>query len=274
LAKGARLFLQRLSREPPFRLFSQKVVKYFSRSIRTKAKWDVVDRPHYLLGLLRAADEAAHESVPEILAIEFGVAAGDGLVTLQKYAAEVEKETGVRIRVFGFDTGKGLPSTSGDYRDHCDHWRGCDYPMDEQALRARLAPTTELIMGDVAKTVPRFMEKNHIPIGFVAFDLDLYSSTRDALLVFSHPRRKMLRRAIAYFDDINFFIYHGFAGELLAIKEFNEQCSDVPLDRWRGIRHARVFFEDSWLSQMYVAHDLTQISRVELSRAPRRSVAD
>ncbi len=107
-------------------------------SVRTKALWEIGERPHCLLGVLSAADQATREGVEEIAVAEFGVAGGNGLVALHYWAGAVERETGVRISAFGFDTGAGLPETCGDYRAHPDKWAARDYPMDVDALRRRL----------------------------------------------------------------------------------------------------------------------------------------
>jgi hypothetical protein len=266
-------FGARLAQEPPLRLFSRVLVKNFAKSVRTKAHWDAVARPHYLVGLLAAADQAVREQVPEICAMEFGVAQGKGLLALQEYAAAIEKETGVKIKVYGFDSGVGLPSVCEDYRDHPDQWRDGDYKMDEAYLRSQLTARTELILGDVRETVPRFVrEIQKVPVGFLAMDLDLYSSTIAAFQVLSLPEKKMLRRVPMYFDDVRFFFNHKFAGELLAIDEFNQNQTDEKIDVWRGLADGRVFPENPWLRNMYVAHDLRAITNVRLRRAPATTV--
>jgi hypothetical protein len=260
-----------LVKEPPLRIFAKNIVKVLPTSIRTKADWDAADRPHYLNGLLKAADEAIYEEVCEISAIEFGVARGEGLLTLEKYAAGVEKETGVKISVYGFDTGRGLPEICGDYREHPDQWKTGDFQMDEQALRQQLSKRTTLLIGDVAETITKFVQKIQTsPIGFVVFDLDLYSSTKNALQIFLLPGRRMLRRVPIYFDDTHLFYNHKFAGELLAIEEFNRTNDWVRIDCWRGIANERVFPESFWLGNMYVAHDLEAIARTVLKRPPHR----
>jgi hypothetical protein len=91
----------------------------------------------------------------------------------------------------------------------------------------------------------------------------------DALQIFSSVRRRMLRRTPLYFDDIDLVFNHRFAGELLAIDEFNQNNSDVKIDRWRGIRKHRPFPEATWLDKMYIAHDLKAIDAVTLMRDPR-----
>lgn len=261
--------LSRLVQEPPFRVFGQKMVKYGSRSVRKHAKWDTSPRPHYLLGVLRAADQAREQGVSEILAVEFGVAAGKGLLALQDIAEAVEEATRVHIEVIGFDSGAGMPEVPLDYRDHTDWWIPQDYPMNAVSLKARLKPRTRLVIGPVADSVRSFVDQNDVTVGFVSFDLDYYSSTKDAMTMIAGPKRKMLRRTPLYFDDIDFFFNHRFAGELLAIDEFNAANDDVKIDKWRGVRKQRPFPDAAWLEKMYVAHDLAAISRFKPTRTPR-----
>jgi len=181
-------------------------------SIRAKERWDAVERPHYLASVLAGAHQAIREGVPEISVFEFGVAGGNGLVALQSYAERVELETDVRIRVYGFDSGEGLPELCEDYRDHPDQWRPSDYRMDRAALERRLLPRTTLILGSIRDTVPRFVSEQRFPsVGFVACDVDLYSSTKDVLRLFTLPGRRLLRRVPMYFDDVDFFFNHSFA---------------------------------------------------------------
>ena len=168
----------------------------------------------YLLGVLTAAEQALKQRVSEISVIEFGVAGGVGLVALQREAEAVERETGIGIKVYGFDMGaQGLPNFIGDYRDHPDGWQAGDFPMDERLLRPRLTSRTTLIIGNVRDTVRGFFKNfQPPPIGFVSFDLDLYSSTREALQVFTVSDKRMLWHVPLYFDDIEFLFNHKFAG--------------------------------------------------------------
>jgi hypothetical protein len=264
--------LNRVVKEPPLRLLVKFLVRAVPVPIRIKADWDAVPRPPYLVGVLQAADQAAIQGIREISAIEFGVGGGEGLVALQEVSEAVERETGVRIAVYGFDTGKGLPDTAGNPRDHPDRWRLGDFPMDYAALSRRLTDRTKLILGDVADTVPAFIRKTeHPPIGFISVDLDLHSSTSHALRVFTLPDSPMLLHVPMYFDDIAQFQNHKFGGELLAIDEFNALSSKVKIDRWRGIADHRAFPENAWLGRMYVAHDIDGIARLPRpDRAPLR----
>lgn len=236
-------------------------------SVQTRALWDISRRPNYLSGVLLAAEQARQQGIFEISVIEFGVAGGNGLVALQEAAADVERATGVQIKVYGFDNGpQGLPEFIGDYRDHPDAWRAGDYPMDEARLRARLMDRTTLILGNVRDTVPEFVGGQTAPVGFVSVDVDLYSSTMQALKLFTLPGRKLLRRTIVYFDDVDLIISHRYAGELLAIDEFNKANESVKIDRLRGFQAGRPFPEKDYLKMMYVVHDLEAISKCSSDR--------
>ncbi len=249
--------LTRAAMEPPVRLFSKALLTITSHDVERRARWDISQRPAYLLGVLTAAKQALKQNVPEISVLEFGVAGGSGLLALQDEARAVEDATGVRIRVYGFDMGDGLPPLIGDHRDHPDEWQEGDYPMDEQSLRRKLQPRTTLILGNVEDTARSFFADHRPPpIGFVSFDLDLYSSTRDALRVFTSADSQMLWHVPLYFDDIGYLYAHKFAGELLAIDEFNQQNEQVKIDRWHDVKARRPFPDEAYLDRMFVAHDL------------------
>jgi hypothetical protein len=136
------------------------------------------------------------------------VAGGNGLLALADIASAVEAETQVKIAVYGFDTGSGLLETTGDYRDYPDQWQPGDYPMNEALLRQRLKPNTTLIIGNVRDTIPRYLPQIKQPIGFVAVDVDMYSSACDVLRMFADPCRKMLWRVYMYFDDVDLIFTH------------------------------------------------------------------
>lgn len=261
-------FFQRLAIEPPFRILVRQALQLFKLSTQTRALWEISRRPQYLIGTLAAAEQARRQGVKEISVIEFGVAGGNGLVSLQEEAEAVERDTGVAIKVYGFDMGAvGLPDFIGDYRDHPDVWQPGDFPMDEAKLRARLSARTTLILGNVKDTVGSFFQSHRPPpIGFVSIDVDLYSSSRDALGVFHSPGSQMLWHAPVYFDDIDFIFNHRFAGELLAIDEFNGLSQHVKLDRWHGVANGRPFPERHFLTKMYVAHNLRAAAQSQPDR--------
>src|SRR5687767_5959233 len=184
--------LTRLAEEPPVRLAALPFVKRFAKNAITRSRWSADPYPQYLVGLLEAASVAKNDRIDTITAIEFGVASGRGLLALQRHARTVEAATGINVRVIGFDAGAGLPALTGDHRDHPDYWQAGDFPMDVAWLTKQLEPTrTTLVLGDVRTTVKDFCETQHAPIGFVSFDLDLYSGTVAALPVLRSGR--MLR---------------------------------------------------------------------------------
>src|SRR5262249_20380511 len=82
----------------------------------TKLKYNTIHRPYYGHCLLQAALLARKLGHASIATIEFGVAGGNGLVELERHSLYVTRESGVRVEIYGFDTGKGLPEPV-DYRD-------------------------------------------------------------------------------------------------------------------------------------------------------------
>ena len=120
---GIRECLTRLSMEPPIRLFTKGLLSRVRASIWTRKLWELSERPDYLCGLVASAFLARDQGIQDIIAIEFGGAGGEGLLTLQREAEAVKQEIGVAIKVVGFDSGRGLPELTGDYRDHPDYWK-------------------------------------------------------------------------------------------------------------------------------------------------------
>jgi hypothetical protein len=183
-----------------------------------------VDRPHYGYCLYQGCRLAKRLGIEHVSAIEFGVAGGNGLVNLEHHAREISRSLGVKIDVFGFDTGSGLPAPV-DYRDLPYHWKAGFYQMDETALRKRLH-SAELVLGNILDTTRTFLTtRDPPPIAAVMVDVDLYSSTTMALKLFSNiDDRYILPRVFFYFDDINGAeaqLYSDHSGERLAIDEFN-----------------------------------------------------
>jgi hypothetical protein len=176
-------------------------------------------RPNYVYGVLHAARLAKVLRVSRISVIEFGVAGGRGLLALEKASIYAEEEFGVGIDVYGFDSGRGLPKPT-DFRDLPNLFLEGQFPLDDSRLASRLE-RAELLLGLVDQTVPEFLERRPAPVGFVSFDLDLYSSTVFALRAFEADAELLLPRVLCYFDDITGFTYADHNGELLAISEFN-----------------------------------------------------
>jgi len=223
-------------------------------SFRAKVEFDLVVRMHHAWGLLHAADQARRCGVRELTAMEFGVANGAGLLNMCEIAARVTRETGVGFRIVGFDAGTGLPRPV-DYRDHPEHYHHGDYRMvNRDQLMARLPGNARVIFGDVRETAPGLLAETLAPIGFVSFDLDFYSSTRDALQVFDGAPERYLPWTVCYFDDVHFMEHNEFQGELLALKEFNDSRADRKIAPVNWLDHYRLFHWASWIRRMYFLH--------------------
>jgi hypothetical protein len=225
-------------------------------SIETRVAFDIWSRPHYAFGVYSAARQAKVLGLSGISVAEFGVAGGRGLLALEHISREIGQALGLRIDVFGFDGGSGMPEAA-DYRDLPHVWAKGFYKMDVASLRARLT-SAQLVIGDVAETIPEWTARNNaLPMGFIAFDLDYYSSTVEALRLFDGPGETHLPRVLCYFDDILWpeHAYHNeFTGELLAIREFNDVRSDRKLSPLHLLRNMRII-PKPWNDQIYVMHD-------------------
>jgi hypothetical protein len=221
--------------------------------LETRLALDLFPRPNYAYGVYRAALQARALGIREVSALELGVGQGEGLLALEAIAAEIETHTGVRIATFGFDLAKGLPSPR-DYRDLAYLYAPGYYHMDLATLRSRLK-RSELILGNISETVPAFLQREPAPIGFIAFDLDYYSSTVEALKVFEDHQERYLPRVLCYFDDIANAeaLQTEYTGELLAINEFNAAHPRIKIDRITGFEYSRVI-RDVWNIKMYVCH--------------------
>jgi hypothetical protein len=262
-----RIFVERLAEPLHLTLLSIPVALF--GSFRTKVDFDICVRQHFAYGLLRAADLAKQEGIDRITALEFGVANGAGLVNLVDLASKVTKTTGVKIDLFGFDTGKGLPAPI-DYRDHPEAYFTGDYPMtDRDALLARLEGRATVIFGEVAETVPEFLKICPSPIGFVAMDLDYYSSTLSALNIFaaSDPE-KYLYWVTLYADDVLFETHNASCGQMLAMREFTANHPMRAIHPYNVLRTTRIFQRTRWIDQMYICHILDHPRRqVENAKA-------
>ena len=211
-------------------------------------------RAHVTWGMLYAAHLAKNLGIRRISAIEFGVAGGNGLLSMEAVSTAVGNLLGVEIDVYGFDTGAGLPKPD-DYRDLPNIYREAAFPMDEAKLRMRLRKA-RLVLGPVDQTVDGFIASKPAPIAFISFDLDYYSSTMHAFRLFEGPHGLLLPRVHCYFDDIMGFTFSEFTGERLAIAEFNQRHERRKISPVFGLRYflPRPHDQEVWPDQMYLAH--------------------
>ena len=150
-----------------------------------------------------------------------------------------------------------------------------DFPQ-RASLRERLPANTELLLGRVEDRVEAFLRtcSPEYRIGFIAMDLDYYSSTQAALAVLLGDARQYLSRVPMYFDDVLDIGHNPFCGELLAINEFNAVHNMRKIAKWDQLKHQRVFKHAPWLDQMHGAYIFDHEYRSPTMIRPKRRVLD
>jgi hypothetical protein len=235
----------------PRRFLRQWAVRNFG-DYPTKLRHGAIPRANYGYCLYNGAKLAKCLGYPRMTAIEFGVAGGNGLLSMENHAEEISKLVGIEIEIYGFDTAEGLPKPV-DYRDLPYHWKEGFYKMDVRALQSELRKA-KLVLGDIADTLKSFFDIHRpAPIGAISFDLDFYSSTKSALAVFHGQQEFLLPRIFCYFDDTigsEIEAYNDFTGQRLAINEFNLENDAIKL----GFPYCLLNTEYGWRNQIWVAH--------------------
>lgn len=265
-----RNFLARIPGRIGTRILGEERWMRRTGSFRARERYGLLERPNYAYGMLRAADLAKYFGKKTVTVVEFGVASGHGLLAMVDLAAAIQRETGVALRVVGFDTGAGLPEPAG-YKDHPELWRGGDFAMeDREALTRKLAGRAEIIWGDIADTVAAFTETltQEAPLGFASVDVDIYTATKSALRCLTGAPEAYLPAVSMYFDDTTFFFANRWAGELAAIEEFNAEQSLRKIDVDRSLPGARHQPYASWYRNMYACHFLDHEARVRVRERP------
>jgi len=227
-------------------------------SLRSKIYFDLIPRQANAFALLTAADQARKQGLSALTVIEFGVANGAGLLNLSRLASLVSEETGVAFSIVGFDSGTGMPAPH-DYRDHPELYREGDFPMQHpDELRTKLPPNTTLVVGDIAQTVPDFVERltARAPLAYVVVDVDYYWSTVSCLKVLDGEPERYLPTTIVYLDDIQFAAHNRWQGELLAVEEFNEDHDLRKITPYNFLRASRLFKRPIWIDSLYTMHVL------------------
>ena len=214
---------------------SYRLYRKFIRTIKRDKSYGV---PHYYYCMKRAAINASYLGVKEISVLEFGVAAGSGLLKLEKISNDLEKEYPVKFQIYGFDLGIGMPEPVGT-NDLPFVWEKGMYPMDQEELVSKLSKA-KLVIGDIAITVEDFIQKyNPAPIAFISFDVDYYSSTISSFKIFNEDISNFLPRVVSYFDDV---VSIEFVGQRKAIKDFNKRNERIKIGQ-----ELDVFLENKWI---------------------------
>jgi hypothetical protein len=263
-----RAAVERLSEPLHLNLISLGVALF--GSFRAKVAFDLVVRRQHAYGLLKAADEARYRGIERLTVVELGVAAGGGLLNMCEIAPRVTEETGVEFQIVGFDTGEGMPPPV-DFRDHPELYKEGWFPMDREALLASLPENAEIHFGNLRETIVPFVEKMgpDAPLGFASLDVDFYSSSKDALRLFDGSPDAYLPWIPFYVDDLALATHTRYAGELLAIREFNEEHELRKIDWDWNLQHSRVFKHTEWLTHMFKLQVLDHPVRGDLSRPDR-----
>lgn len=251
--KYKKIFVERLTEPLHLNLISAGIALF--GGYRAKVAFDLMVRQQYAFPVLFAADEAKKLGLTRIQVLEFGVATGAGLLNLCACAARTEAATGIAIEVVGFDTGRGMPPAV-DYRDLPEYFQEGDYPMDFEALRRSLPERCRLILGDVAETIPAYLEtvRAEAPVGFVSVDVDYYSSAVSTLRVLEGRAEQYLPILPVYLDDVGMDGANPWNGELLAAAEFNARQPLRKIAPFNLLRSKRIFKNAQWIDRMFTAH--------------------
>lgn len=240
----------------PHRSFAIHLIKkYHLGTYEQRLKVSAVERPNYGYSVYNSAKLAVRLGIKQISILEFGVAGGNGLLNLEYHAQEIEKILPVKIGIFGFDTGSGLPKPQ-DYRDLPHRFAENAFKMDIPALESRLKKSV-LVIGNVKNTaISFFQEFNPAPIAAIMFDLDFYSSTVEAFNIFNADEKYFLPRVYCYFDDVlgtESELYNDYVGERLAIREFNEAHTTKKISNSYHLYKNRV--AEKWHHKIFIYHD-------------------
>jgi hypothetical protein len=212
-------------------------------------------RPHFHSCLYETALEAKELDLKNISILEFGVAGGNGLMSIEKYCNQIEKKINIQFKIFGFDLGdkQGLPMTNAA-EDLKYFWSSGDFKMNLEKLKKNLKKS-ELILGDINKTLNDFI-LNYIgpPIGAIFFDLDFYTSTKKSFEIFNLPEEYRMPRIRCYFDDIQ-APTNNYNGVIKAINEFNSNNSDKKIAKFGG--NSLDYKYGPWYEEFYEMHDFS-----------------
>ena len=244
-----------LSNEPArLYVFRHFLKKHPFFSFKFRLAIDAHMYPPYAYGMYCAALQAKALGLTAVSIIEFGVAAGHGLLEMELYADQIFHETGINVHIFGFDSGVGLPE-SDNYKDQLYFWGEGDFKQNQNALNKKLKKS-KVIYGDVGETIISFLKKKVCPpIGFISFDLDFFSSTTSALKIFNGDDDFFLPRVECYFDDVGsteLLCASEETGVLKAISDFNELTDNKVLQKM-GLQASRRN-PAAWNNHMYVQH--------------------
>jgi hypothetical protein len=268
-----KIFVERATEPVHLNLLSLIVAMF--GSYRAKVDFDLVVRQQYAFPILYAADAALKYGLKAVTLIEFGVANGAGLLNMCRIAERTRRATGIEFQVFGFDTGKGMPPAN-DYRDLPEEFQEGDFPMDFEKLQCSLPGFAHLVIGDIEEKLPSFLASlsSDSPIGFVAIDIDYYSSAKKALRILDGAASTYLPVMPIFLDDIAVDGANPWTGELLAVNEYNQKNELRKIAPFTLLRSRRIFKNTQWIDRMYAAHIHDHPLRSPAIRRKRQYIAN
>ena len=230
--------------------------KFKLGTFKQRLDYDAVEYPGYAYGMFSAALQAKSLGLKKITALEFGVASGNGLISIENHAREIYDLLGIEFDIYGFDTGIGLPKPK-NYKDQGYFWDKSFFPMNQEKLEKNLN-ISKLIIGDIKNTINSFIKNNlKFPIGFVAFDLDYYSSTKTSFEIFNVNDNLVLPRVECYMDDVastELLVASKGTGVLRAIEEFNiDRKKEERIFKKELVYQFRII-PSFWNEKLYVFH--------------------
>ena len=210
-------------------------------------------RPHYVWGVLQGAALGKVLGLERVSVIEVGVAGGAGLLAMESAVEHCERLVDIKIDVYGFDTGVGVPKPI-DYRDTPYKWSEGYYPCDMSALKKRLR-RAQLRIGLLKDSIPAFTKQLPAPIAFVGFDTGMYTGTKDAMHLFDAGHGLLIPRLPCSFRSAVGKDVTEFGGELLAISECNSTHESRKLSRIPGLTYfVPAKYCGWWIEMMYCLH--------------------
>ena len=225
-------------------------------SFKQRLDMDAINYPGYAYGMYCAALQAKALGLKKITAIEFGVATGSGLTAIENHANEIYNALGIEFDIYGFDTGSGLPKPT-DYKDQSYFWNESHFSMDQTKLKKNLS-FSKLVIGEIESTLENFIKNTlEFPIGFIAFDLDYYSSTKTSFDIFKINDDFLLPRVECYMDDVGsteLLVASEETGVLKAIIDFNNESIETKkILKKKGLSQFRNI-PSFWNEKVYVFH--------------------
>jgi hypothetical protein len=139
---------------------------------------------------------------------------------------------------------------------------------DINSLLPKLDNNTDLVIGDVTETIEPWMKDNcssDSPIGFIAFDLDMYYGTKAAMKVLKGESDWYLPKFWCYLDDIRTTSMCSKNGELLAVSEFNLENKMRSIEVYPFLETERLFKNAGWIHQMRHVNILDHPSQLKQS---------